>query len=199
MTTSPLIEKLIMALRGLPGVGPKTAQRLAFHILSRDRGGGAQLAQSLSQAIEQVKHCQMCRNFSESAICILCNNQRRDPSQLCIVESPIDIIAIEQTGSYHGLYFVLLGHLSPLDGIGPEELGLQLLEQRLQNGQLKEIILATNPTLEGDATAHYIAQLCKPFTITTTRIAYGVPVGGDLEWVNNDTLVRALTRREVWS
>jgi recombination protein RecR len=198
MTTSPLLEQLISAFRCLPGVGPKTAQRLAFHILGRDREGGARLSQTLTRALEHIGHCDSCRSFSEHPLCLLCSNQRRDPSILCIVESPTDIMAIEQTGSFHGLYFVLMGHLSPLDAIGPQELGIPLLKERLQQGIVKEIILATNPTVEGDATAHYLAQLCRPATEKITRIAYGVPLGGELEWVNADTLARAMSHREEW-
>lgn len=198
MTTSPLLEQLMSAFRCLPGVGPKTAQRLAFHVLGRDREGGERLSQTLQRALDHIGHCESCRTFSEHPQCLLCSNQRRDPSILCIVESPTDIMAIEQTGSFHGLYFVLQGHLSPLDAIGPQELGIPQLKQRLQEGIVKEIILATNPTVEGDATAHYLAQLCRPVTEKITRIAYGVPLGGELEWVNADTLARAMSHREEW-
>lgn len=199
MIFAPAIESLILALRSLPGVGPKTAQRLAFHILSRDRDAGKRLAQSLEQAVKSVRHCDQCRNFCDQAVCNLCTQTRRDPRLLCIVESPLDIVAIEQTGTYNGFYFVLLGYLSPLDGIGPQELGMNVLQKRLQVGTIEEVILATNPTVEGDATAHYLAQLCAPHKVKISRIAFGIPMGGELEWVSCDTLTRALQRRELWS
>lgn len=196
MSFSPLIEQLIAGLRCLPGVGPRTAQRMAFHLLSRDRLGGKVLADTLEKAMERVQHCHRCRTFSEESLCVLCKNTRRDNRLLCIVESPADMIAVEQTG-YHGLYFVLLGHLSPIDGIGPEEIGMGLLKQRLQEGELTEVIIATNPTVEGEATAHYIAQLTKQAQISCTRIAHGVPMGGELEYLDGGTLARAFSGREA--
>lgn len=202
MSNSPCITRLISSLRCLPGIGPKTAQRLAFHILARDRAGGQRLAQSLHEAIHTVQHCHACRNFSETDLCGLCQNSKRDHNLLCVVETPADIVSIEQTGSYSGLYFVLMGRLSPLDGVGPSELGIPLLLNRITEKNVKELILATNPTAEGDATAHFIAQIVKPHTSQTSlqvsRIANGVPLGGELGWVSSDTLSRALVRREVW-
>lgn len=197
MSLSPLIQQLIQALRCLPGVGAKSAQRMAFYLLERDQSGGAHLANSLLIALEKVGYCDSCRMLSEIAICVICSNQKRDESQLCIVESPIDVIAIEQSGQYRGYYFVLKGRLSPLDGIGPQDIGLDLLLKRLQIGQVKEVILATNTTVEGGATAHYIAQLIKPSGITVSRIAHGIPVGGELEYVDGNTLVQALEGRKV--
>ncbi len=184
-----------MALRCLPGVGPKSAQRMAFHILERERSSGLNLAKILETAIMQVKHCQRCRTLSETTLCNLCANLNRDQSLLCIVETPADVIAIEQTGSYRGYYFVLLGRLSPLDGIGPEELGLDQLLKNLTEHPPQEVILATNPTVEGEATAHYLAEIIKQRNINTSRIAHGVPLGGELEFVDGNTLARALTER----
>ncbi len=198
MYFSPLLEQLIDALRCFPGVGPKSAQRMAFHILERDRAKGLTLAEILQKSIEEIKHCTKCRTFSETEICQLCANTRRNPELLCIVETPADIIAIEQTNIYRGYYFVLMGHLSPLDGIGPEEIGMPLLRQRLQETELKEIILATNHTVEGEATAHYITELVRPLKIKISRIAHGVPLGGELEYVDSFTLAEAIsTRRDI--
>lgn len=196
MSFSPGIEKLISALRCLPGVGAKSAQRMAFHLLARNRNGGAHLAKTLAQAMEQIGHCTCCRTFCETALCQLCASQRRNRALLCIVGSPADMIAMEQTG-YQGLYFVLLGHLSPIDGIGPSELGIEKLRIRLQTETIEEIILATNTTVEGEATAHYIAQLAKKYHIPCSRIAHGVPLGGELEYIDGGTLSRALASREV--
>jgi len=203
MSSSPCISKLISSLRCLPGIGPKTAQRLAFHILGRDRQGGQRLAQSLHEAITLVRHCNSCRNFSETDLCGLCQNSKRDPHVLCVVETPSDLVSIEQTGSYFGFYFVLMGRLSPLDGVGPSELGIPLLVNHIVEKKVKELILATNSTAEGDATAHFIAQVLQSHTtqnqLRISRIANGVPLGGELGWVNTDTLSRALARREVWT
>ncbi|MAZ77445.1 MAG: recombination protein RecR [Legionellaceae bacterium] len=197
MAFSPLLNQLIESLRCLPGVGQKSAQRMAFHLLERQRDNGLKLAEHLAQAISQVGHCKLCRTFSEEALCRICTHAQRDESLLCIVESPADVLAIEQTGSYRGRYFVLMGHLSPLDGIGPEDLGLDKLHQRLaQDNPVKEVILATNPTVEGEATAHYIANLLKKLKIRATRIAHGVPLGGELEYVDGGTLMHALAGRE---
>ena len=195
---SPAIEALKEALRRLPGVGPKSAQRMALHLLARDRDGARALSEALRIALERVGHCRRCNDFSEQEVCVLCGSTRRDPSLLCVVESPADLVSIEQSGAYQGLYFVLLGRLSPLDGIGPDELGLGRLEARLDEGAVKEVILATNLTVEGEATAHYIGELARVRGIRATRIAYGVPVGGELEYTDRGTLARALSgRREV--
>lgn len=195
---SAAIEGLKEALRRLPGVGPKSAQRMAFHLLARDRDGARHLAEAIRTALERVGHCRRCNDFSEDEVCALCASPRRDPALLCVVESPADLASIEQSGAYNGLYFVLLGRLSPLDGIGPDELGLDRLEQRLDEGQVKEVILATNLTVEGEATAHYIGELARTRGLRATRIAYGVPVGGELEYTDRGTLARALAgRRDV--
>ncbi len=195
MVLSPIIQELIKQLRALPGVGQKSAQRMAFHLLQRDRHGGLSLAKALETAMQTIQHCDKCRTFCEARICSLCDDPRREQTQLCIVQSPIDVIAIEQTGSYRGLYFVLLGYLSPLDGIGPEELGLMQLKQRLQNESLREMIVATGSTLEGQATAHYISELANQYTIPVSRIAHGIPLGGDLEYVDGGTLAHAFDGR----
>lgn len=194
---SPLIQQLIQALRCLPGVGPRSAQRMTLHLLERDRNNGLILAQALQKALTEVQHCRRCRTFSETELCIICTNSNRDPSLLCIVETPADVIAIEQIGSYRGFYFVLMGHLSPLDGIGPNEIGMHELLQRLTNHEVKEMILATNSTVEGEATAHYIANLVKGKPIKCSRIAHGVPMGGELEYLDGGTLARALAARTV--
>lgn len=194
---SPLIEELIQALRCLPGVGPKSAQRMALHILERDQEGGALLAQSLLKSIEGVRRCERCRTLSDTALCGICANEKRNASVLCVVETPVDIIAIEQAGSYDGKYFVLMGHLSPIDGIGPAEIGVDQLVNLLQNEPLEELILATNPTVEGEATAHYLADLAKEFGVTVSRIAHGVPLGGELEYIDGGTLTHAFSSRRT--
>ncbi|MCX8574910.1 MULTISPECIES: recombination mediator RecR [unclassified Gilliamella] len=197
MQISPLLESLMEALRCLPGVGPKSAQRMAFHLLQRNRQGGIKLAHVLHEAMINIGHCQECRTFTEQSICTICANARRQSSgQLCVVETPADIVAIEQTGQYSGRYFVLLGHLSPLDGIGPSDIGLDLLKHKLSSETISEVILATNPTVEGDATANYIAQMCAEFDVTATRIAHGVPVGGELEMVDGTTLSHSFVGRQ---
>lgn len=179
MQTSPLLTSLMESLRCLPGVGPKSAQRMAFALLQRDRSGGMRLAQALTRAMSEIGHCADCRTFTEQEICTICANPRRhENGQICVVETPADIHAIEQTGQFSGRYFVLMGHLSPLDGIGPNDIGLGRLAERLDSEDIKEIILATNPTVEGDATAHYIAELCSQHGVEASRIAHGVPVGG---------------------
>jgi recombination protein RecR len=194
----PLIQRLIEAFRCLPGVGPKSAQRMAFHILERDREGGRRLAETLMSAIEHVGHCHLCRTLSETDLCPICAGGGRDRAVLCIVETPVDVLAVEQATGYKGLYFVLMGHLSPLDGIGPEELGLDRLAARLDEGEVKEVILATNPTVEGEATAHYIGELARERGIRATRIAHGVPLGGELEYIDSGTLSHAFSgRREL--
>lgn len=198
MSDIPALEALKQALRRLPGVGPKSAQRMAFHLLERDREGARQIAQALSQAVERVVRCRRCNNFSESDLCEICSSPRRDASLLCIVESPSDLISLDQSGVYNGLYFVLMGRLSPLDGIGPEDIGIPRLEAVLDEGGIKEVVLATNLTVEGEATAHYISELVRHRNIKATRIAYGVPIGGELEYTDRMTLARALSgRREA--
>ncbi|UXI02052.1 recombination mediator RecR [Photobacterium sp. TY1-4] len=196
MRTSVLLEQLMEALRCLPGVGPKSAQRMAFSLLQRNRQGGLQLADALSRAMTDIGHCQSCRTFTEEDVCAICANPRRQESgQICVVESPADIVAVEATGQFSGRYFVLMGHLSPLDGIGPADIGLDVLEFRLQRESISELILATNPTVEGEATAHYIAELCSEYDIPATRIAHGVPVGGELELVDGTTLSHSFAGR----
>lgn len=196
MSYSPLINQLVEALRCLPGVGPKSAQRMAFYLLDRDRDGGRHLAVSLQEAIDKVGHCEQCRNLSETPICQLCASDTRDRSVLCIVESPADVHAILLATEYKGLFFVLMGHLSPLDGIGPLDIGLDKLGERLDSGEVSEVILATNATVEGEATAHYIAEMAaRREAISVSRIAQGVPMGGELEYVNSSTLSRAFMER----
>ena len=198
MDFSPLIQQLIEDLRCLPGVGPKSAQRMAFQLLEHDREGAKRLAHSLLQACDRIGHCTSCRTLSESEVCSICANPKRDHSVLCIVETPSDIRAIEQATDFKGLYFVLMGHLSPIDGIGPQQLGLDQLEQRLQDDTIQEVILATNPTVEGEATAHYLSELTRSYHKKPTRIAHGVPIGGELEYVDMGTLSHAFSgRREV--
>ena len=198
MAVSPLIGQLIEALRCLPGVGPKSAQRMAYHLLERNRQGARQLAESLNSAADKIGNCTRCRTLTEAEVCEICSNPRRDNSLLCIVENPADVEAIEQSTGYQGLFFVLMGHLSPLDGIGPDEIGLDQLAIRIQKGEIKEIILATNPTVEGEATAHYIAEMVAGKNIKATRIAHGVPIGGELEYVDGSTLSHAFSgRREL--
>ena len=185
MKFSPLLTELIQALTCLPGVGQKSAQRMAFHLLERNRTGALDLSNVLHNAMEHIHHCERCRTFTEDALCEICRHPEREASGLlCIVESPQDVLAIEQTLSYKGQYFVLMGHLSPIDGVGPNEIGLDELERRLSAGGINEVILATNPTVEGEATAHYIAQVCASHNIDASRIAHGVPVGGDGSGVN---------------
>ncbi|WMQ73926.1 MAG: Recombination protein RecR [Sodalis sp.] len=196
MQTSPLLQALMEALRCLPGVGPKSAQRMVFHLLQRDRSGGMRLAQALTRAMSAIGYCADCRTFTEQAICTICASPRRQQSgQICVVESPTDIHAVEQTGQFAGRYFVLMGHLSPLDGIGPDDIGLSRLQERLESENLREVILATNPTVEGEATANYIAELCAHYGVMASRIAHGVPVGGELEMVDGTTLSHSLAGR----
>ena len=194
MTTS-LLEQLIEAFRVLPGVGQKTAQRMAYHVLERERTGGQRLADALAAAVERVGHCSCCRDFSESDVCATCASNARDAEQLCAVESPADRLAIEQATGYRGLYFVLQGRLSPLDGIGPADLGLDKLGERLAQGEVKELIIATNPTVEGEATAHYLAQLARHHGVRPSRLAHGLPLGGELEYVDRGTLSHAFGSR----
>lgn len=197
MNYSPLLEQLIEALRVLPGVGAKSAQRMAFHLLERDRRGAVVLADKLRVAMEKIGHCSRCRTFSETEICNICRDPRRDAGLLCIVESPADVLALEQVAGYRGRYFVLMGHLSPLDGIGPAELGLDKLKQQLQSETVTEVILATNPTVEGEATAHYVAEMARGANTRVTRIAHGIPLGGELEFVDGGTLSHAFNERKV--
>lgn len=194
--SSLLLDQLMDALRCLPGVGPKTAQRMAYHLLERDRAGGLRLAETIQLALEKIGHCQSCRTFTEESLCQFCANPNRDRSLLCVVESPADQVAVEQATAYRGLYFVLMGRLSPLDGIGPAEIGMDLLQKRLDDNALEEVIIATSATLEGEATAHYITEMAHSKNITVTRIAHGVPIGGELEFVDGGTLSRAFSGRQ---
>ena len=189
------MRQLIDALKCLPGVGQKSAQRMAFHLLQRNREGAQLLSSKLALAVEKIGNCARCRMLTEDTICQYCRSERRDASLLCVVESPADVAAIEQAGIFRGLYFVLMGHLSPMDGVGPQELGLELLERRLAEESIAELVLATSVTIEGDATAHLLAQLAARHRIKATRIAYGVPVGGELEFIDSSTLSRAFTGR----
>lgn len=193
---SPLLQQLIDALKCLPGVGPKSAQRMAFHLLERDRDGADHLADAIRAATEHIGHCQLCRTLSETDICDICANPSRDDTVLCIVENPTDVLAIEQLGEYRGKYFVLMGHLSPLDGIGPEQLGLDRLEARLASGEIVEMIIATNPTVEGETTAHYLTGMAADHGVDASRIAHGVPLGGELEYIDAGTLAHAFTGRQ---
>lgn len=197
MPFSPMLIQLIDALRCMPGIGKKSAQRIAFHLLERDREGASHLATALSQGVEGIGHCSQCRMLSEHELCSICSASGRDESLLCVVESPADVMAIEDATGFRGLYFVLMGHLSPLDGIGPQELGLSALEERLAGGSIDEMIIATNPTVEGDATAHYLADLATRNGIQASRIAHGVPLGGELEYVDGGTLSHAFYGRRV--
>ena len=192
----PRIEELIEAFRCLPGVGPKSAQRMAFHLLERHRDGGERLAKALSDALTNVHHCQRCRILSEEELCSRCSDEQRRQDQLCIVEMPSDVLAIEQATHYKGQFFVLSGHLSPLDGIGPEALGIPQLIKLFEQDTIQELILATNPTVEGEATAHYISQLAHSRQIHVTRLAHGIPLGGELEYVDSGTLSHAFSGRE---
>jgi recombination protein RecR len=193
---SPLTKCLIDSLHTLPGIGPKTAQRLAFQLLSTSgREKGLNLANALQQALNNVKTCQRCRLFTEEAYCAICRNPKRDPSLLCVVENPADLFAIEQSANFQGLYYLLQGHLSPLDGLGPQEVGIPALLERLRHEPISELILATNPTVEGKATAHYIASHVDKTRVTCTRIAYGVPFGGELEYLDGGTLSHAIRSR----
>ncbi|VAW49700.1 Recombination protein RecR [hydrothermal vent metagenome] len=193
---SPLIQELIDAFRILPGVGPKSAQRMAYQILERNKEGGEKLAQTLSKAISEVGNCAMCRTLTEEIICHICHSAQRNITELCIVENPTDVAVIEQSGVFKGKYFVLMGHLSPIDGIGPNALGLDELELRLARKEITELILATNPTVEGEATAFYIQQLADKFGVLTTRLAQGIPLGGELEYLDSGTLTQAFIARK---
>ena len=192
-----IIDQLIDALRVLPGVGAKTAQRMALQLLERDKDGAARLAEAIVEAVEKVGRCRVCRTLTENDLCEICSNSRRNNAQICVVENPADLYAIEQAGSFQGKYFVLLGHLSPIDGIGPEQLGIDQLIERLISDQVSELILATNLTVEGEATAHFIADKAKALGVSVSRIAYGVPMGGELQYVDGGTLNMALQSRKA--
>jgi len=189
------LEDLIEALRCLPGVGPKSAQRIAYHLLQYDKPGAERLSGALGRALQTICRCAMCNSFTEEPLCSLCGSAKRDPSQLCVVETPGDLLMMEQTQAYNGLYFVLMGRLSPLDGIGPREIGLDVLQRRIADGTVKEVIVATNFTNEGEATAHYIGEMLKGRGLRITRIARGIPVGGELEYIDTGTLAQALAER----
>ena len=193
--TAKGLERLVQALRVLPGVGPRSAQRMAFHLLQHERGGADELARALAEALESVRRCAKCNNFSEEELCALCLSPRRDRALLCVVETPADLAMVEQTLSYSGMYFVLMGRLSPLDGVGPRDIGLDRLLERAADGEVHEVILATNFTNEGEATAHYIAEMLRARNVKASRIARGVPLGGELEYVDAGTLSQALLDR----
>lgn len=197
MNGSPLLAELVDALRCLPGVGQKSAQRMAYQLLQRERARGLKLASVMTEALQRIGHCSQCRTFSETPVCGICGNPGRDRHLLCVVESPVELAAIEQATGYRGCYFVLLGRLSPLDGLGPAELGLDRLTQRLAEGEVEELIIATNPTVEGEATAHYLAQLARAGGIRASRLAHGVPLGGELEFVDRGTLAHAFGGRQL--
>jgi recombination protein RecR len=195
MKTPSTLEELIEALRCLPGVGPKSAQRMAYHLLQRDQAGAGRLAGALSLALERIRHCERCNSFAEEAICTLCRSPRRDPTLLCVVETPGDLLMMEQAQCFQGLYFVLMGSLSPLDGVGPKEIHLDRLLARATDGVVREAILATNFTVEGEATAHYVGELLREKGVKVTRIARGLPVGGEIEHVDSGTLAQAVLER----
>jgi len=197
MSFSPLVDNLMRSLRCLPGVGNKTAQRMALHLLERDRKGAVLLAQAISESIEKVGKCSSCRNLSETSICGICSDKTRHKNVLCVVEYPADVIAIEQSASFRGMYFVLMGNLSPLDGIGPEEIGVDAFATKLNSGIIDEVVLATSMTVEGEATAYFLAEMTKKRNIKTTRIAHGVPLGGELDRIDSGTLARALDDRAM--
>ena len=197
MSHTPLIGHLIESLRVLPGVGPKSAQRMAYHLLERDRPAAVVLANALLEAADKVGHCRDCRTLSECERCPICENGQRDRGQICVVETPTDVSAVEKTAAYRGVYFVLMGRLSPLDGIGPEDLGLKQLEDRLAGEGIREMIVATNPTVEGEATAHYLSRMAGKHGVQATRIAHGVPLGGELEYIDGETLSHALAGRRA--
>ena len=199
MSFSPLIVQLMEALQCLPGVGPKTAQRMMLHLLERGRDDARQLATALAQAADGVGHCQRCRTLTENDICAICSSHDRDSQSVCVVETPADVFAIEQAGGFRGRYFVLMGHLSPIDGIGPEEIGVDQLLAQVECDSVQEVILATNPTVEGEATAHYIAAGLRRLGVKVTRIAHGVPLGGELEYIDGGTLMHAFAGRREFN
>ena len=196
--TTPLLNDLIKALTALPGIGPKSAQRIAFNLLERNRDAARRLSKVLDEAMSRIGQCTLCRTFSEAPLCQLCASTHRDPAVLCVVETPVDVLSIEQSASFKGRYYVLMGRLSPIDGITPEALGLPALERRLAEGDVKEMIVATGTTMEGEATAHYLRQMARRTGVTPTRIAYGVPVGGELEYVDGTTLSHAIASRREY-
>lgn len=195
VSSEPLLDQLTDALRCLPGVGPKSAQRMALHLLERNREGGVKLSSVLAEAMEKIGRCRQCRDLTELEVCSICSNPRRDHSLLCVVESPVDVLSIEQATAYQGLYFVLLGRLSPLDGVGPAELGLDQLSDRLESKPPAEMIIATNPTVEGEATSYYLQRMAQKHQIRISRIAHGVPLGGELEYTDHSTLAHAFGSR----
>jgi len=198
MSSPSLLDELMQALQCLPSVGPKSAQRMVYHLLDKNRQGALKLSNVLERAVNEIGHCHQCRTFTERDYCGICSNDKRKESgMICVVEMPVDVLAIEQTALFSGTYFVLMGHLSPLDGIGPDQLGLSLLEKQISSGKISEIILATNPTVEGEATAYYIATIAKKYAIQVTRIAHGVPVGGELEFVDSTTLSHSFSGRSA--
>ncbi|MGB1580601.1 MAG: recombination mediator RecR [Nevskiales bacterium] len=197
MRHTPRLQQLIDALRYLPGVGQKSAQRMAFHLLHQARDAAQELNTAITDALDHIRPCRQCRMFAEAELCEFCASERRDGSLLCVVEGPADVMAIEQSGGYNGRYFVLMGHLSPLDGIGPDALGLSQLDDWLQKGEVRELIVATNSTVEGEATAHYLAEMGRARNIGVSRIAHGIPMGGELEYVDSGTLSHALTGRKL--
>ncbi len=198
MSSSPLLDRFIDALQCLPGIGRKSAQRIAFQLLQRDRERALKLADAIREAMEHIGHCSRCRTFSETALCQICDSSKRDASLLCVVENPLDVSAIGQSSDYQGLFFVLMGHLSPIDGITPSKLGMDTLKERFAEGEIKEMIVATGTTMEGEATAHYLKELAAEFDIVVSRIAYGIPVGGELEYVDSSTLSLALSSRREY-
>lgn len=198
MAYTPLLQQLMEALRSLPGVGPKSAQRMAFHLLERNRDGALRLAAALQAAVSGIRHCERCRMLTDAPLCDICSSPKRDAALLCVVETPADVYALEGATGFRGQYFVLMGRLSPLDGIGPKELGLEQLATRLGERSVGELIIATNPTVEGEATAHYLGELARQHGIRATRIAHGVPIGGELEYIDSSTLSHAFSGRQEW-
>ena len=198
MSSSASLSELVNALKCLPGVGQKSAQRMALHLIERDQVGAARIANAILMALEKVRNCKRCRNFSDTDLCEICSSQKRNAATLCIVETPADVLAIEASGAFQGLYFVLLGRLSPLDGIGPDQLGLEILEEQLNKGVVEEIILATSATVEGDITSQFVADIARKFSIKTSRLERGIPLGGELEYVDSGTLSRALSGRQQY-
>ena len=195
MTPPSSLDELVQALRCLPGVGPKAAQRMSLHLLQHDQGGGIRLADALRKALSNIRHCERCNTFTESNLCALCASTRRDQSLLCVVETPADLMMVEQTQAYSGLYFVLMGRLSPLDGVGPRDIHVERLLKRATDGEVREVVLATNFTVEGEATAHHLGELLRARGLSVSRLARGVPVGGELEYVDSGTLAQALRDR----
>ena len=197
MTPPSSLEELVQALRCLPGVGPKAAQRMSLHLLQHDHAGGMRLSDALRKALASIRHCEQCNTFTESALCAICASGKRDPTLLCVVETPADLLMVEQTQAYSGLYFVLMGRLSPLDGVGPKDIHVERLLRRAGDGVVREVVLATNFTVEGEATAHHLGELLRARGLAVSRLARGVPVGGELEYVDSGTLAQALRDRRV--